>query len=192
MGSSELDPKPGSQRAAFGAFVMRCVRPRPGSRRAIARQFVEQRVVPYSCCAPFVMGLIVAAIAWSLAPETLANDATHREWAGFFETSALVVGALVIGLVVEVREPFARASEPLIRIATAGTASLLAAAGVGAVVALIPTLTNWLYEALFSITLGGLVGGMLAVMAIGISASLRSLDEVGRQISKKMDEMGDR
>jgi hypothetical protein len=73
-----------------------------------------------------------------------------------------------------------------------GTAALLAAAGLGAVVALIPALPDWLYRFLFALTIGGLVGGMLAVMAIGISVSLRTLDEVDRTTDAKLKQLGDR
>ncbi len=135
--------------------------------------------------------LVVAVIAWFLGPQSI-DDASHEEWAGFFETGALVIGALIVGLVVEVRRPFARTGARVVRVATIGTAALMAAAGLGAVVAMIPILPAWLYRVLFSLTLGGLVGGILSVMAIGISVSLGSLDDVERQTKARLKQQGDR
>jgi hypothetical protein len=138
-----------------------------------------------------VLVLLVAGIAGLLGPKTIEDEAGHHQWAGFFETSALVIGALIVGLLVEVRKPFARTGSRVVRMATMGTAALLAAAGLGAVVALIPVLPAWLYRALFGLTLGGLVGGMIAAMAIGISASLGTLDEVEEEINTKLKQHGD-
>ena len=118
--------------------------PPAGSRRAIAHERIILFVLPYLSCAPFVAALAVALSAFLLAPDSLHDTSVHREWDPFFETSALLVGALLVGLVVEVRRPFARAGEPAIRIVTVGTAVMLGAAGLGAVLAMIPSLTGWI------------------------------------------------
>lgn len=166
--------------------------PSKTSLRTLVAEEHKQRLGPYWCCVPFALVLLVAVIAWLLGPETIEDETSHHEWAGFFETSALVIGALIVGLVVEVRQPFARTGARVVRVATMGTAAVLAAAGLGAVVAMIPALPAWLYRALFGLTLGGLVGGVLAVMAIGISVSLASLDKVDRENEARLKQLGDR
>jgi hypothetical protein len=160
--------------------------------RELAREIYKQFLQPYWSCAPFAVAIIVTAVAALKAPGSLEDDAVHHEWAGFFETSALLISALLVGLVVEVRKPFARAGERPIRIASVGTAGMLGGAGIGAALALIPSLTNDLYGALFALTLGGLTGGMLAVIMMGISVALGTLDEADQKLRQDLQERGER
>jgi hypothetical protein len=159
--------------------------------RELAREIYKQFLKPYWSCAPFAVAIIVTAIAGLKAPGTLEDDAVHHEWAGFFETAALLISALLVGLVVEVRKPFARAGERAIRIASVGTAGMLGGAGIGAALALIPSLTNGLYDGLFALTLGGLAGGMLAVIMMGISVALGTLDEADRKLRHELKQRGE-
>lgn len=167
------------------------VRAKPGSVRAIARELLKQYGLRYATWFPLGVAVIVGGVSAGLCPGTLEDNSVYDHWNSFFASSAQLIGALVVALAVEARTPFARTGEAAVQVATAGAAVILGGAGIAAVVALSPSLGATMYQALFGITLGGLTGGIVAVVAIGISAGLATLRQVDHDTLKRLSEQGD-
>lgn len=162
-----------------------------GSLRALAHELVRQYGLRYAIYVPIITALLVGLLAAYLSPNTLENNRIHEEWSPLFATGAQLIGALLIALVVEARGPFARTGDPAVRVATVSAAIMLGGAGIAAVVALSPSLAGIVYRGLLALTLGGLTGGMLALIMIGIGTALVRLAEIERTTQETLAAQGD-
>ena len=105
------------------------------------------------------LGLAVIAgfLVWLTAAD-FGTRVQHREFIDFFASSAGVIAALLIALVIE-----ARAVLPLKAYAVVAPVCL-AVGEVSAVAALSPSLPEWTYRWLLALTVGGGLGGLIAVL----------------------------
>jgi hypothetical protein len=109
--------------------------------------------------------IVIGALAWLGHPK-IHSVGQHDKFIDFYVASASVIAALLVALAIEARSvastiPYALA-----------IATMLAVGAVCAIVALSPHLPeSWIYNALFALTVGCGVSGLVAV----VDASVRLL-----------------
>lgn len=124
---------------------------------------------------PLLIAVTATVVGYILAPGGLDANATHEDYVGFFSSAAQVIGTLLVALVVELHFPFSRTTGPFARAVGASATVVIALGGLAAVLGLSPELPEFLYRITFAIAWGGLVGGLVAVAAIGVSLVLATL-----------------
>lgn len=107
--------------------------------------------------AQLAFAVVFAIVAWFTAAD-LGTKAQHHAFVDFFASSAAVIAALLIALAIE-----ARAVLPLKAYAIVAPACL-AVGEIAAVGALSPGLPGWSYRWLLALTVGGGLGGLIAVI----------------------------
>lgn len=162
-----------------------------GSIGRIARELLSLFGLHLVVALSLVVAVAAGLIAGLSAPGGLADNALHAEWKDLFATSAAVIAAVLIALMVEAHTPFTRSAGLAARTAAAIGAVLLGAAALSAVVALSPSLPGWLYPVLLGLTIGGGAGGLTLVVALAISIALGTLRRVDEEALAKLRQLGD-
>jgi hypothetical protein len=162
-----------------------------GTLRAVAREFIRLYGLRFAFAAPLVVAVAVGAVAGVAAPTDLADNTHYDEWKDLFGTSGQIIGTLLVALIVEVRSPFVRSGALAIRAAGASAGALLTAAGMAAVVGLSPSLPGCVYPWLIGLTLGGAAGGFTAIVLLGLSGLLGTLNRVDQEALARLKELDD-
>jgi hypothetical protein len=155
-------------------------------------ELLREYGVEYAVGLPVVVAVVAAVVGFILAPGGLEANATHEHYVGFFSSAAQVIGTLLVALVVEVRFPFSRTTGHYARAAGASATVVIALGGLAAILGLSPGLPQCLYRITFAMAWGGLVGGLVAVTAIGVNLVLATLRQAKREKLEGLRELGDK
>jgi len=117
-------------------------------RRFGAREALVQAAIAGAC----------GFVAFLTASANIGTPEGHRDFTDFFAASAAVIAALLIALSIEARAVF-----PL-KAYAAVTPACLAIGGISSVAALSPSLPDCAYKWLLAFTVGGGLGGLVAVV----------------------------
>jgi hypothetical protein len=112
----------------------------------------------------------VAGIAARLVAPDLDSTAQHQAFENFFLASSALIAALLIALAVQAPFVMRRLSLAVV------TAINLVVGEVSSVAALSPALPRWTYDWLFTLTVAGGVGGLIAAIVIGAQTIVARID----------------
>lgn len=127
-----------------------------------------------------VAAIVAGIVAWLVAPGDLETPERHKEFVDFFAASATVIAALLVALAVEARHVTRR------KFLANATALCVAVGEVSAIAALSPDLHKGMYRWLFTLTVGGGVGGLVAALVIGAQTLAREVDEARLEELEKL------